>query len=379
MTSPAYTWVDSNDQLATRLGKFLSSPQPLYSLDTEFASGYAYDPVLALVQLGLGPDILLVDPFVVDLTLLAPLFASPSLAILHAAVQDLDLLARAVGTRPTHLFDTQVAASLLGYATPALATLVRRLGVTLSKAEQRADWTKRPLKEKTLTYAADDVRYLPELYSRLDAELLKRARRDWLDSEMATLLARPLSLRVPEQAWWRIPAALSASLTHQHYYQNLCSARDTIARGENCPPTHVLSDVNVTALVRSMPNSPANLSRHPALGELSEELRVTLVNALCAPVVNFAEPPRSPNPTEERLITVLSAYATSLATRLNIDRSLLATKTDITDLLLGRPTRLMVPWRRSVLTNDLTDLIAGTKSLLFSGTDIVTGPVAHAL
>jgi ribonuclease D len=358
------TWVDTNADLALALG---AHPTPdLYSLDTEFSSGYTYDALLALVQLAIGTEVFLIDPLKVDLRALAPLFNSSALALLHAAEQDLELLGAAVGNRPAHLFDTQVAAQLIGLSVPSLAALAKGLGVTLDKSRRLTDWTIRPLSTPALHYAASDVVHLPELYAQLREKLEKLGRRPWLDEESQVALNRPAPPRVPQEAWWRIAAAHSAKPSQHLPYQRLASAREHIAIARNVPPSHVLPDSDIVAIVRALTKDDVG----PAFEHIDADLRRPLLESLSQP---FAEGELHhittvlPTPSQERAIAVLAAFATEAADAAHIDRQILATKTDITAYVVGFPSRLDTGWRRHVLTDTLDDLLAGRSSLALGG------------
>ena len=116
----------------------------------------------------------LVDPLALDMSSLARLFASPAVAVAHAAQQDLDVLTHAVGAVPEHLFDTQVAAGFVGYGTPSLVSLVQgELGFSPPKGDRLTDWLRRPLTDNQREYAAADVTSLLELQDRLEAQLAR--------------------------------------------------------------------------------------------------------------------------------------------------------------------------------------------------------------
>ena len=107
---------------------------------------------------GGGDNIALVDPLAADPKLLTKLFESDAVAVLHAAQQDLDVLTHAVGAVPRHIYDTQIAAGFIGYATPSLVVLVQgELGETPAKGDRLTDWLRRPLTTTQMEYAAADV------------------------------------------------------------------------------------------------------------------------------------------------------------------------------------------------------------------------------
>jgi len=145
------------------------------ALDTEFMRERTYFPLLCLLQIATESDCFLVDPLAgLDLRALHALLAEPArLKILHAARQDLEVLLLTGGTVPAPLFDTQVAAALLGFAPQiGYAELVaRQLGHSIDKGQTRTDWSRRPLSPEQLAYAADDVHHLLTLHADLAAAL----------------------------------------------------------------------------------------------------------------------------------------------------------------------------------------------------------------
>ncbi|MDQ1424803.1 MAG: ribonuclease, partial [Acidimicrobiaceae bacterium] len=164
------TWVGTDEQLAEVVAAVVTEDR--YALDTEFHRERSYYPRVALVQLAWSDGIALIDPLTVDLKALAKVLDGPGLAVLHAAQQDLEVLSRSCGTVPARLFDTQLAAGFLGYATPALSNLLAaELQVHLPKGDRLTDWLRRPLTEDQRDYAAADVAYLLALHDQLVAGL----------------------------------------------------------------------------------------------------------------------------------------------------------------------------------------------------------------
>ncbi|MHB1845957.1 MAG: ribonuclease D, partial [Deltaproteobacteria bacterium] len=152
--------------------------ESLVAIDTEANSFHAYFERVCLVQIGL-PDVqFLVDPLAVDPKPLAPIVADPSrLFIVHGGDYDVRILRRDFGFQFGHLFDTMLAAQLMGLPELGLAALLRsRLDVVIEKGEQRSDWGRRPLRPEQLQYAADDVANLIPLHASLAAQLAEKGR-----------------------------------------------------------------------------------------------------------------------------------------------------------------------------------------------------------
>ena len=154
------------------------------AIDTEFLREKTYYAKLCLIQLATDDETAIVDPFAVDdLGILAPLLLNENVVkLFHAGSQDLEILLREVGVLPKPIFDTQTAAALLGHTQQiGYAALVHaECGVTLKKIDSFTDWSRRPLSDSQLDYAADDVVYLPRMYERMRAELERRGRLAWL-------------------------------------------------------------------------------------------------------------------------------------------------------------------------------------------------------
>ncbi|HKJ09429.1 MAG TPA: ribonuclease D, partial [Gammaproteobacteria bacterium] len=178
------------------------------ALDTEFHREKTYYPQFCLLQLATPELVAWVDPLTVpDLgPLLELLNGEQIVKVFHAARQDLEIFYHLTGRVPAPVFDTQVAAPLLGHPDQAgYGALVSAvLGVNLSKGHARADWTRRPLPAKQLEYALDDVRYLARLYPQLRDELQQRGRLQWLAEDFAALVDPAQYENPPASAWRRI-------------------------------------------------------------------------------------------------------------------------------------------------------------------------------
>src|SRR6187200_1261908 len=180
------------------------------ALDTEFMRERTYYAQPCLIQIASDSQCYLIDPLA-ELRL-AALFEvlgdRAKLKILHAARQDFEVLLH-VDPRggeaglPVPVFDTQVAAALIGLAPQiGYAELVaRRLGHSIDKGQTRTDWARRPLSPEQLAYAADDVRHLLELHTSLLAELQKRGRQHWLDEDASAFADETLYRTEPADAW----------------------------------------------------------------------------------------------------------------------------------------------------------------------------------
>ncbi|OYV23861.1 MAG: hypothetical protein B7W95_00660, partial [Acidimicrobiales bacterium 20-64-4] len=247
-----------------------------YALDTEFEHRTTYRPRLALLQVCCDDEVALVDPLRVDSSPLRVLLDSSATAVLHAAVNDLDLISAAVGVAPRHLLDTEIGGQLLGRPRTSLAAMVRDyLGIRLDKAEQTRDWMRRPLPERALRYAADDVAYLVELAERLDEDLTSCGRGEaWREESTAVL--HDTADDTPS-LWWRVKGLLRAPEEVRLRGQYLCGARDDVARERDLGRGRVLNDDDLVEIAFR----PEILGSHDVArdDDLTEALEVALRRA----------------------------------------------------------------------------------------------------
>ena len=228
------------------------------ALDAERASGYRYSQRAYLVQLRReGTGTVLVDP-VADadpLEYLSPLAAALSGPewILHAASQDLVCLAE-VGLRPSRLFDTELAARLLGLPRVGLAALVEDLlGLRLKKEHSAVNWSTRPLPQPWLEYAALDVEVLGSLRDLLSDQLEQAGKREWAEQEFTALLA--FTGPAPRLEPWRRTSGIQRVRGRRALaaVRELWLARDDIAAAQDVTPGRVLSDETIVEVARAMP------------------------------------------------------------------------------------------------------------------------------
>ncbi len=340
-----------------------------YALDTEFTSGRWYSTELSLVQIGWPDRIALIDPYLVDLTLLAPLFQGGGQALFHAAQGDLELLEIAVGVRPSRLFDTQVAGQLLGYSTPSLAYMVQKyVGVSLDKTHQRTDWTVRPLSESVRHYAASDVAHLHELVAKVTADIEALNRLAWLESENEVVRTQLFTTTPPEELWWRLSRATGIPSGRQLGAQRLAIMRNDRAQRRNKPLSHIITDDAMVSLASKPPATLRDFKNHKGCANIPEPFAMEIIDLLTrAKDESPGELRRLPggalDPDLEPLVNVLAAVAAQRAIDLTIDFKILATRKDITDFVAQQPSRVDVAWRQAVLGDDLHALLRGEASI----------------
>ncbi len=347
--------------------------QPAYAIDTEFHRERTYFPRLALVQIGWPGGLALIDPLEVDVAALAPLFSSPSVAVLNAADQDLEVFELGVGRVPATMWDTQVAAGFLGMSSPSLASLCERVvGVRLAKVERMTDWLARPLGEHQLDYAAADVAHLLEVRDRQLDELEARGRLDWALAEIEERRARPRTARDPWTAWLRIKEARSLRGPSRAVARSVAAWREERAAALYLPVRFVLPDVAVVTVAQRAPRTSDELAgirgvdRRHLGGSAAEGLLGAVEAGLSSEVPAPAPPPPELDRDLRPVVGLVTSWVSQLGRDLEIDPALLATRADIEDLLRGLPdARLTEGWRAELMGGPIRDLVEGRSALAF--------------
>lgn len=349
-------------------------PRARYAVDTEFHRERTYFPQVALVQIADEDGVVLVDALEVDLEPLAKVLNGPALAVMHAARQDLEVFERACGTVPSRLVDTQLLGGFLGYTSPSLSTLLEReLSVRIPKADRLTDWLRRPLGEAQLSYAAADVAHLLELHDVLAERAAARGRTEWVDEACEELRVEPRGPRDPDEAWRRIKEIRHLRNSSLAIAQAVAAWRERKAIESDQTPRFVLSDLGVVGVAGAAPRSVEELrslrgvdGRNLRGGLADELLEVVRASECTAPL----RPPASQvpeMPAELRpAVPLVSAWVSQRARDLDLETALLATRSDLEDLLRGVDgARLTKGWRAEIVGEPIRRLVAGEAALAF--------------
>ena len=229
------------------------------TVDTEFLRETTFWPRLCVIQMADDHGPVLVDAMAPDIDL-APFFALMAdesvLKVFHAARQDLEIVWQKAGVIPHPLFDTQVAAMVLGHGDSiAYDQLVQRLtGAQLDKSSRFTDWSRRPLSAEQLTYAAADVTHLRGVYKRLAADLDKRGRAEWVAEEMAVLTSPETYRQSPEHAWQRLKTRVRKP-RELAVLMEVAAWREAEAQRRDVPRSRVLKDDSLGEIATRAPAS----------------------------------------------------------------------------------------------------------------------------
>jgi ribonuclease D len=234
-----------------------------FGLDMEFQRERTYRPRLQLVQVSLADEPLLIDPLAVtDLAPLWDIVADPGVEkIVHAGAQDMEIVFARSGFLPRNIFDTQIAAALLGLGDQiGYANLISRmLHKRLKKGETITDWSMRPLTSAQVDYALDDVRYLHELRDRLWNKLDSMGRSSWLREEVEHYEDRGTYERDPETLWMRISRMRSLDRKGLSILRELAIWREEEANRRDEPRGRVVSDETLVEIARRAPKRPEDM------------------------------------------------------------------------------------------------------------------------
>jgi ribonuclease D len=382
--APSFELITTQPALAELLARAEGCER--YGLDTEFHRERTYFPQLALIQLRVNGVNYLIDPLAVDPSPLSALFESPSVAILHASRQDLEVLEHSIGSAPAHVFDTQIAAGLLGFPSASLASLLdREVGVQAAKGDRLTDWLRRPLTDRQLAYAAADVAWLDEMADSLSAQLDELGRLDWLREATEELHMEPRGPRAPEDAWRKIKEARHLKGRDLATAQAIAEWREKRAQALDLTPRYVLADLAVVGLAVAKPTVPAEFAGirgidARSLKPVSEELIAVIANAAATPRRDAPNPAGELPASMRPALSLITAWVAQLARQAKIDPALLANRSDLEDFLRGAPTaRLGSGWRSELVGNDLKQLVGGSAVLAFDrGAGLVLEPRAIA-
>lgn len=235
------------------------------TVDTEFLRETTFWPKLCVVQLASPDEAVVVDAVAEGLDL-APFFALMAnealLKVFHAARQDIEIVWHLAGIVPAPVFDTQVAAMVLGHGDSiSYDQLVQRLtGHVLDKSLRFTDWSRRPLSAAQISYAEADVTHLRDVFLKLEADLDKRGRADWVSEEMAVLTSPDTYRQEPERAWERLrsrarkPKELAVLI-------EVAAWREREAQGRDTPRSRVLKDEVIGEIASQQPTTPERLAQ----------------------------------------------------------------------------------------------------------------------
>ncbi len=370
---------DELEELCQKLSTFDS-----FALDTEFVRERTFFIQLGIVQVAAPGIEAVIDPRA--LSTLEPLYellVDESLEkVVHAGEQDFAALYEKGGAVPKNVFDSQIAAALVGYGDQiSYAKLVAKVnGVQLNKLETLTDWTARPLTKAQLEYSLEDVRYLSEIRKHLGERLDALGRSGW-DKEECHRLEMETTYITPEPLDYyqrlKTSGLSSASLG---VLREVAAWREQTARTRNLPRGWVIRDQSILEIARRRPSSIQNLKQIRSLkphqiAKVGDAIVQAVKRGLQHPVkkaapdkVRFKVPPHI-----DSVARLLEAWLYARSLEAEIAPSMLATRGDLKTLAAGHhrgvlpELPLLEGWRRDVAGQDLLDILDGKRALQVDG------------
>lgn len=356
--------------------------QPFITIDTEFLRDKTYYPQLCLVQVA-PPEgaAAAIDPLAegLDLDPLRDLLADRAVTkVFHAARQDLETFFNLTGELPANIFDTQVAAMVLGYGDQVgYLNLVQDIcRKSLDKGAQFTDWSRRPLTDKQLSYALDDVIWLRDVYRHLRDELDRRGRTDWVREEIEFLTDPGLYSNPPETAWQRLklrtdkPQAIAVLMAAAKW-------REAEAQRRNVPRGRILKDETLLDLAVHAPRDAEELKHIRGVGP--DMARGKLGAAILNAVAEGLNIPRDTIPRPERR-KPLPAHLAPVVEMLKVLLRIIAAEQGVAARLIAAPDELeeiarsddadvpaMKGWRYEIFGREALELKHGRIALTVDG------------
>ena len=373
-------FVDTDEKLEKLCASIKDAP--FLVIDTEFIREKTYRANLCLIQIATDTLVACVDPLALpDLSsLMKIIYAEDKLKVLHAARQDYEIFHDMNNKLPQPVFDTQLAASLLGYGEQVgYASLVNKvLNVQLNKAHSRTDWSKRPLSQEQIQYASDDVYYLRKIFPLLQKQLIDLGRETWLESDFATLCQPETFITHPKDAWKRVKGVSRLRPRQLAAAKNLANWREQVAIERNKPRRWILADDLVIAIAQLSPTTMSQLSTIATLTKstIDSSGKAILECVQAALKIDKADLPVTAKPArlspdQEIIADILMAQLRLSANEQNISPTNIASRKDIEKIILGETDiPLLKSWRYKLAGEKIQNLLTGKYCL-----EIIKGKV----
>lgn len=344
------------------------------AVDTEFMREKTYYPQLCLIQIASDNNIACIDPIAINnlQPLWDILYDENTIKIFHAARQDLELLYNLTKRIPKPIFDTQIAATLLGLGDQiAYATLVKAImKIELDKSQTRTDWSQRPLDAEQIKYAANDVRYLVQCYPLIIKQLTEQNRVDWLSNDFEQLSDSRLYNIEFQNAWLKVSGKQKIKGNALGVLQTITAWREQIAQEKNLPKKWVMKDDILIGLAMKRPTNKAQLSKIRGINTET----ITRFGTKILSLINDTKHASPDRPTipgrlsqdQDALVDSLMSVMRLRAFEEKISPAMIANRKDLEQLLLEQNNSdlaITQGWRKEVAGNSLLAFLKGDLKL----------------
>lgn len=337
------------------------------AIDTEFVRERTYYAKLGLVQISDTQSVWLLDvPALGNLDLLIEMLANPRITkIMHGAGEDLEIFWQQMQVMPEPLFDSQIAAAMLGYPLQlAYEHLITELlPITLEKGPSRSNWLQRPLTPEQILYAGNDVSYLPLAVEILQQRLRASNRLDWHAQEMRSVTAQVKRPADSDSLYLRVKGAGRLNGMGLASLQRLATWRDQQAQTRDLPRGFVLNDSELVEIAELVNNQhPINTDDIHSLKELHPKAKRRYAGLLIEllqqpPSEPLPELPGRPDAEQRKQLAEMQAVVRTTATELRLEPTLLASKRILQGLQTAANEQQQIPsldgWRGELLDGKL--------------------------
>lgn len=348
-----------------------AASSPILAIDTEFLREKTYYAKLCLLQMGTRDETVIVDPFAVDdLRVLSDVLRSQTVVkLFHAGTQDIEILYRETGVMPEPVFDTQIAAALLGHTQQiGYGALVSNVcGVQLRKMDSFTDWSRRPLSKSQVEYAADDVVYLPQIYDHMMEDLQAKGRLKWLDADFAQLIDPAKYEQDDRERYKRLKRASQLNRKQLSAARELAAWREAKAKNHDIPRKWVITDEQI---VEACKREACSIDELFMVRGISDRMSMKEAREVVAAIKRGLDLPRESWPSTDKpmrneanvdiQLDVMSALVRLRARQNDIAFQTLASHSDLSEVARGRrDAEVLRGWRREIVGNELLELLDG--------------------
>lgn len=347
------------------------------AFDTEFVSEHTFRPELCLLQFGTSDRLVAVDPFEIDD--LSPWWEimtdDRTTVVIHGGREEVRFCINLSGKRPRKLVDVQIAQGLISKSFPLNhgALLSKVLGVSVSGKETRTDWRRRPLSDKQVHYAIEDVRYLLDVWNRQLQTLTARGRTAWAEAEFERMIDEIDAERTREN-WRRLSGINALKPRELAVARALYEWREQDAQSRNRPARRVLRDDLIIDIAKRQPRTVDDLlatrdmNRGPFYKKAAPKILAAIERGRQVPEEELPRHPRREKERDEQILgKLLSIALANRCAEMEVSTQLVATASDLRDLVRwhvyngekGNTPRIAQGWRAEVCGDLLTNLLDG--------------------
>ncbi len=356
----------------------LESSSEFITIDLEFIRRNTYFAIPCLIQIGGEHNAFCIDlkEEGLDFSPLYALLKNPKiLKVFHAARQDLEIIYNLISELPASIFDTQIAAQVLGFGeSVSYQKLVESfVGINLDKTARFTNWCNRPLSPEQIDYALSDVTYLREVYIKINKALIEKNRYEWLKEELSSLCDEEKYKINPKDAWQKLKIKNKTPL-FLSILRELASLREVRAVGLNLPRGYILKDEAIYEIASSMPKSDGDLTKlnnyNSGLKKISKEILSAVQKGINTPKEEMPqiESEIELSNGEKTIYELLKAVLNVTASKAEVTPNILATSQDLKNLALNNNVDIpaLNGWRYEVFGKAALDIKSGKAGITFN-------------